>query len=51
MRHTPSGNCLPVGGFCTTVNDEICDALHQAHEMGKIDGFEEIFNTLKVNEE
>lgn len=23
-----NGNCLPCGGFCTAVNDEICRALH-----------------------
>lgn len=33
MRH-PNGNCLPCGGFCTAVNDEICEALHQAFQSG-----------------
>lgn len=29
-----NGNCLPCGGFCTAVNDEICRALHGAYHMG-----------------
>ena len=33
MRHD-NGNCLPVGGFCTAVNDAICDAMHQAFGKG-----------------
>lgn len=37
LRHA-NGNCLPVGGFCTSVNDEICKGLKQAYECGKQDG-------------
>lgn len=33
MRHE-NGNCLPAGGFCTA-NKSICEALHNAYEMGK----------------
>lgn len=33
MRHS-NGNCLPCGGFCTAVNDEICKALHNAYQSG-----------------
>ena len=33
MRHM-NGNCLPCGGFCTAVNDEICEALHNAYQHG-----------------
>lgn len=33
MRHE-NGNCLPCGGFCTAVNDEICHALHNAYTKG-----------------
>lgn len=33
MRHE-NGNCLPAGGFCTSVNDSICEALHNAYECG-----------------
>ena len=33
MRHE-NGNCLPMGGFCTAVNDEICAALQAAHAWG-----------------
>lgn len=30
-----NGNCLPNGGFCTSVIEPICEALQQAYEMGK----------------
>jgi hypothetical protein len=33
MRHE-NGNCLPAGGFCTSVNDSICEALHNAYNCG-----------------
>ena len=33
MRHE-NGTCLPAGGFCTA-NMNICEALHNAYEMGK----------------
>ena len=26
---TSLGNCDPIGGFCTSVNESICDALHK----------------------
>lgn len=38
MRHE-NGNCLPMGGFCPTLKNEICDALHQAFEMGYRTGY------------
>ena len=34
MRHE-NGNCLPAGGFCTAVNDSICEALHNAYRHGE----------------
>lgn len=37
MRHE-NGNCLPIGGFCTAVNEAICDALHNAFNKGYIAG-------------
>ena len=37
MRHE-NGNCLPIGGFCTAVNDAICDALHNAFDKGYVSG-------------
>ena len=37
MRHE-NGNCLPCGGFCTAVNNEICYALQQAYNKGYIAG-------------
>ena len=37
MRHD-NGNCLPMGGFCTAVNDAICDALHNAFDKGYVSG-------------
>lgn len=36
MRHE-NGNCLPCGGFCLTVNNEICEALHNAYQHGYLD--------------
>lgn len=36
MRHSDNGNCLPVGGFCTAVNNIICDALHSALYRGYV---------------
>ena len=29
---TSLGNCDPIGGFCTSVNGSICEALHKAAE-------------------
>ena len=40
MRHE-NGNCLPCGGFCLAVNDEICQALHQAYDKGRRSGYKE----------
>ena len=34
MRNQDNGNCLPVGGFCTSVNDSICEAIHSAYTAG-----------------
>jgi hypothetical protein len=36
MRHE-NGNCLPCGGFCTAVSNEICYALHNAYNRGFTD--------------
>ena len=33
MRHE-NGNCTVIGGFCTAVNDPICDGLHSAYDSG-----------------
>lgn len=33
MRHE-NGNCIVSGGFCTAVNDPICEALHNAFDCG-----------------
>lgn len=35
MRHE-NGNCLPCGGFCTSINNEICEALHNAFNRGYV---------------
>lgn len=40
MRHFDTGNCLPAGGFCTAVNDTICEALHNAYGFNKPDEYE-----------
>ncbi len=34
MRHE-NGNCTAAGGFCTAVNDPICEALHNAFYCGE----------------
>lgn len=34
IRHA-NGNCLCIGGFCTGVNDEICNGLRAAYQSGK----------------
>lgn len=28
------GNCTPCGGFCSAVNDPICEAMHNAYNVG-----------------
>ena len=35
MRHR-NGNCLVIGGFCTSVNDEYCNGLREAYECGAL---------------
>ena len=37
MRHE-NGNCNVIGGFCTAVNDPICEGLHNAYDCGYYDG-------------
>ena len=39
LRHK-NGNCLCVGGFCTAVNDEICNAVRSAYDKGLTEGQE-----------
>ena len=34
MRHAENGNCLPHGGFCTSVAPLICEAMHHAYQDG-----------------
>ena len=33
MRHE-NGNCTVIGGFCTAVNDPICEGLRNAYDSG-----------------
>lgn len=35
---TSLGNCDPIGGFCTSVNKAICEALHKAAESERPSG-------------
>ena len=35
MRHE-NGNCTVAGGFCTAVNNPICEALHNAFDCGHL---------------
>lgn len=52
MRHE-NGNCTVAGGFCTAVNDQICEALHNAFYCGyrsalrQQDHFREVTKTLE----
>lgn len=47
MRHQ-NGNCLPAGGFCfCDYNKEICKALHNAYDMGRLDCLTTIKEELK----
>lgn len=46
MRHE-NGNCTVAGGFCTAVNDSICEALHNAYECGKNDFIDEFKKFMK----
>ena len=45
MRHE-TGNCLPIGGFCTVVHDCICIGLHNAYSHGMNDAYKSIKDTL-----
>lgn len=49
MRHE-NGNCTVIGGFCTSVNDEICEGLNNAYEAGKRDTIDTIRNALIIAE-
>ena len=31
---TNVGNCIIIGGFCTSIREDICDALHKSFKMG-----------------
>lgn len=31
---THVGNCIIIGGFCTSIREDICDALHKSFQMG-----------------
>lgn len=46
MRHE-NGNCLPCGGFCTAVNDPICEALHNAYR----DGADFVVDAIEKNDD
>lgn len=48
LRHE-NGNCLPHGGFCTSVNENVCEAMRQAYEQGRHDAIEEEFESLVKN--
>ena len=49
MRHE-FGNCLPAGGFCTAVNDPICEALHNAYDTGRRAAFIQARQEAEKNE-
>ena len=35
MRDNENGNCLCMGGYCASVDDTVCNALHHAYNSGK----------------
>lgn len=50
MRHE-NGNCLPCGGFCTSVNKPICKSLQNAYDMGVHNTVEDMAKWLTRNNE
>lgn len=52
MRHE-NGNCTVAGGFCTAVNNPICEALHNAFDCGHLSALrkqETVTNRNGLNE-
>ena len=52
MRHK-NGNCTVAGGFCTAVNNPICEALHNAFDYGHLSALrqqETVTNRNGLNE-
>ena len=47
MRHE-NGNCLPCGGFCLAVNDEICHALLNAYDHGYRDCVDSLWDNKYI---
>lgn len=47
MRHG-NGNCMPVGGFCTAVNDPICVGLRNAYEHGRSNALDQVIQLLNI---
>ena len=48
MRHE-NGNCTVAGGFCTAVNDPVCDALHNAFNCGYLSALRKQETVTKCN--
>lgn len=46
MRNPENGNCLSAGGFCTSLSDEICGALHNAYNRGYKDAIDYVVDIL-----
>lgn len=51
MRNKENGNCYPIGGFCSAVNDNICRALKNAYDDGVMDCVCRIMAEKKKEEE
>lgn len=49
LRHAENGNCSLIGGFCTSVSSEICEALQNAYKKGYSDGVIEVQTRLGVH--
>lgn len=50
VRHE-NGNCIPHGGFCTSVRDDFCVVIRNAYETGKTDGVLQVRDMLLQHEE
>lgn len=50
MRHPDNGNCLPAGGFCTAVNNIICDAMHSAFLCGYVSASEKYTEVVRCKD-
>lgn len=48
MQHE-NGNCLPCGGFCTSIHPPLCKAMQNAYLMGADDTKKDLADWLNRN--